>query len=140
VLCFFQERRRSEEECWPWADVRLIAAEAEALEEAAPRIPWQQLRLSSVDGGSRQSALRVPTTRPFCAGTGNAHWGQLTKRTQKSSVSRQLGHASAGAQSALKMHRVFLSGGMIFLNVLLGAIPSLAFPLHGSVLSSCVSG
>lgn len=33
-------------ECQPWADVWLISSEAEALEEAAPSIPWQQLRLS----------------------------------------------------------------------------------------------
>lgn len=45
ILCFFWERRRSEEQCQPCADVLLIS-EAEALKGAVLLIPWQQLRLS----------------------------------------------------------------------------------------------
>lgn len=84
ALCFFWQRRRSEEQCQPWAGVLLIS-EAEALEEAAPLIPWQQLRLSwslLMKAVSRTSALAFGLV--LCAEIGKAQWRWLARRTWRS--------------------------------------------------------
>lgn len=68
VLCFFRQRRRSEEQCQPWAGVLLISEGGRGSEgsSAVDSLAAAEAFLVTADEGSEQSICACLWPGPLC--------------------------------------------------------------------------